>query len=102
MPVAMPIRDLQRLLGAGFDFRDRSDDFQPCSDRPLSVVLMRTREAEIDQHPIAHELGDEAVVARDRARTSVMIDPDNFAHVFRIKPRRQRGRADEIAKHHCR
>ena len=56
---------------------------------------MGARKAEIGQHPIAHELGDEAVVARERARTGVLIGTDELAHVLRIKPRRHRRRAHE-------
>ena len=44
--------------------------------------------------------GDEAVVARDRARTGVLIGADDLAHILGIEPGRQRRRADEVAEHH--
>jgi hypothetical protein len=61
---------------------------------------MGAREAEIGQHAIAHEFGDEAVIARDRARAGILIGADHFTHIFGIEPRRHRGGADEIAEHH--
>src|SRR5215813_13270036 len=36
----------------------KSGASQSCPHRPLGVVLMRSRVAEIDQNPIAHVLGD--------------------------------------------
>ena len=69
-------------------------------DRPRRVVLMRAGKAEIGQNAVAHELGDEAVVARDSARAGVLVGPDDLSHVLGIEPLRKSGRADEIAKHH--
>jgi hypothetical protein len=89
----------QTLRSRGFELRDDSGDVQTGSDCPLSVLLMGTRKAEISKHPIAHELGDEAVIARHRARTGFLVGPDDLVHVLGIKPRRHRGRADEIAEH---
>jgi hypothetical protein len=37
---------------------DRVDHGKPGPHRPLRIVLMRLRIAEIDQHPVAHVLGD--------------------------------------------
>ena len=39
---------------------------KPGAHRPLGVVLVRLRIAEIDEHAVAHVLGDEAVEAGDR------------------------------------
>ena len=61
---------------------------------------MRTGKAEIGENAIAHELGHKAVVAGDDARAVVPIGADDPPHVLGIEPRRERGRADEIAKHH--
>ena len=49
---------------------DRLDHRQPGAHRPLGIVLMRLRIAEIDQHPVAHVLGDKAVEAADRLATA--------------------------------
>ncbi len=91
--------DPQGLFRARVELRDDSGDVETRSDRPFGVFLMGAREAEIGQHAVAHELGDEAVVARDRARTGVLIGANDLAHVLGIEPRRQRGRADEVAEH---
>ena len=91
--------DLQLLLRPRFELRDDGGDVEAGPDRPLGVVLVGARKAEIGQHAVAHEFGDEAVVARDRARTGVLIGANDLAHVLGIEPRRQRGRADEIAEH---
>jgi hypothetical protein len=61
---------------------------------------MRPRIAEIGQHPVAHEFGDKAVIARDDAGNGVLIGADLLAQFLGVKPHRQRRRADEIAEHH--
>ena len=79
---------------------DRLDHRQPGAHRPLGIVLMRLRIAEIDQHPVAHVFGDEAVEAADRLGDGAVVVPDQLAQILRVKPRRQRRRADQIAEHH--
>ncbi len=66
-PVAMPTRVCR---GAGdFSAVNRRDQFQPRAHRPLGVVLMGLRIAEIDQHPVAHVLRHEAPKRRTVAAT---------------------------------
>ena len=91
--------NLQTLLRGRVELRDHSDDIEPGPDRALGVFLMGAREAEIGQHAVAHEFGDETVIARDRARTGVLVGANDLAHVLGIKSCRHRGRADEVAKH---
>src|ERR1700691_1546644 len=55
---------------------------------PLGVVFVRAGRAEIGQEAVAHELGGEAVVARNRSRTDILISTDDLTHVLGIKPRR--------------
>jgi hypothetical protein len=50
---------------------DRFDERQPRPDRSLGIVLVRLRIAELDQHPIAHVLGHEAVEPGDRLRDAL-------------------------------
>ena len=57
--------------------------------------------AEIGEHAVAHIFGDENSVALHRIGAAAMIGPDDPAHVLGIQPRGHRGRADEIAEHHC-
>ena len=61
---------------------------------------MRLRIAEIDQHPVAHVLGDKAVEAADRIGDGAVVVADQLAQILRVKTRRQRRRADEVAEHH--
>ena len=79
---------------------DRLDHRQPGAHRPLGIVLMRLRIAEIDQHPVAHVLGDKAVEAADRLGDGAVVGADQLAQILRVKTRRQRRRADEVAEHH--
>ena len=79
---------------------DRLDHRQASAHRALRVVLMRLRIAEIDQHPVAHVLGDKAVEAADRIGHGAVVVPDQLAQILRVKTRRQRRRADEVAEHH--
>ena len=79
---------------------DRVDHRQPGADRPLGIVLMRLRVAEIDQHAVAHVLGDKAVEAGDDLGDGAVIGADQLAQILRVEPGRQRGRADQIAEHH--
>ena len=59
-----------RLELDGFDIEatDRVDHAQPRPDRPLGIVLMRSRVAEIDQNTVAHVFGDKAIEAGRRYR----------------------------------
>ena len=55
---------------------DHLDHRQPGAHRALGVVLMRLRIAEIDQHAIAHVLGDKAGEAADRVGDGAVIGAD--------------------------
>ena len=66
-PVAIPTRACS-LTDLTSRRPTASIDAQPRPDRPLGIVLMRSRVAEIDQHAVAHVLGDKAVEARRRPR----------------------------------
>jgi hypothetical protein len=44
--------------------------------------------------------GDHAVVAADHLGHAGAVGCDHPAHVLRLRPRRKRGRADQIAEHH--
>ena len=91
-----------RLELDGFDIEatDSVDHAQPRPDRPLGVVLMRLRVAEIDQDAVAHVLGDKAVELGDDLGDGAVIRGDDLAQILGIEPRRERGRADQIAEHH--
>jgi hypothetical protein len=67
-----------------------ASDFQSRPDRTLGVVLVGARKAKISQNAVAHEFGDETVIAGDHARTGVLIGANHLPHILRIEPRRQR------------
>src|SRR5208282_4921687 len=60
------------LAGAGLQARHNRGDFQTRVDRPRRVILVRAGKAEIGQHAVSHELGDETVIASDRAGAGVL------------------------------
>ena len=97
-PVAMPSRTLKRWSRG--QSADRLDYRQPRAHRPLGVVLMRLRVAEIDQHPVAHIFGDKPVEAADRLGDGAVIVARSAPANPPGQPRRQRRRADQIAEHH--
>ena len=53
------------------------DQRQPGPDRPLGVVLVRLRPAEIGEHAVAHVLGDVAAPALDHLGAGVLIGADH-------------------------
>ncbi len=91
-----------RVERAGFDIEasDTVDDAQPRPDRPLGIILMRSRVTEINQHPIAHILGDKPGEAADRLGDGATVGADDLPQIFGVQPRGERGRADEVAEHH--
>ena len=78
-----------RLQLDGFDIEatDRVDHAQPRPDRPLGIVLVRSRIAEIDQHAVAHVLGDKAVEAPTTLGNGAVIGGDDLAQILGIEPR---------------
>src|SRR6516225_273279 len=61
---------------------------------------MRLRIAEIDEHTVAHILGDKAAKAGDDVGDAAMVGADDLAQILGIEARRQRRRTDQIAEHH--
>ena len=64
---------------------DRCGNGEPGPHRPLGLVLVRPRPAEIGQHPIAHELRDMAIHTRDLLGHRVLVLPDHLRHLFRVQ-----------------
>ncbi len=60
---------------------------------------MRLRVAEIDQHPVAHVLGDKPGEAGDSVGDAAVVSPNDLAQILRIETRRQWRGADQIAEH---
>ena len=89
---------VQRLLCG--EPADGVDDCQPGASRTLGVVLMRLWIAEIDQHAVAHILGDKTPKAADGVGDAAMVGADDLAQILGIEARGQRCRADQVAEHH--
>ncbi len=84
----------------GAERRHRVEDRQTGANRALGIPFLRIRVTEIDEHAVAHELGDVAVVAPDGVADRLLIAADHVAHVFGIELRRKPRRIREIAEHH--
>jgi hypothetical protein len=78
---------------------DGLDDREARAHRTLGIVFAGARPAEIAQHAVAHELGDEPLEPADHAGDGVLIAGDDVAHVLGINARRHLGRADKIDEH---
>jgi hypothetical protein len=96
--VALPTR--AELDGFDIEATDRVDGPQPGPNRPLGIVLMRSRVTEIDQHAVAHVFRDKAIEPGDHLGDPAVICGDDLAQILGVEPPRQRGRADQVAKHH--
>jgi CHASE2 domain-containing sensor protein len=90
--------NVQRLLCG--EPADRLDDREPGAHRPLGIVLMRLRISEINQHAVAHILGDKAVKAADGVGDAAVVGADDLAQILGIEARGQRRRTNQIAEHH--
>jgi hypothetical protein len=81
-------------------YRHFGQDADRCPNRAFGSVLKGTRKAEISQHSVAHELGDETAIASDGTCGSVLVTPDHPSEELRIDFGRQRGRADHVGEQH--
>jgi hypothetical protein len=73
----------------GTERRHRVEDRQPGANRALGILFLRIWVTEIDEHAVAHELGDVAVEAPDGVADRLPIAADHVAHVFGIELRRE-------------
>ncbi|MGY4573844.1 hypothetical protein ACVWY5_006914 [Bradyrhizobium sp. USDA 3256] len=74
----------QRLLH-GRKRADRVHKYKTGADRPLSVVLVRRRIAEVHEHPVTHILGYKAIETANSLSNAVMICADHVTQVLGIK-----------------
>ena len=68
--------------------------------RPLSLILVRARPAEVSQHAVTHELGKVSVEACDLARDCILVGGQRLPHILRIEPRGKGCRADKVDEHY--
>ena len=80
--------------------RDGADQRQRAAHGILSVGFVRFRIAEINQDAVAHIFRDIAAEPGNDVSDAFVISGDDLAQILRVKLRRQRGRADQIAEHH--
>ena len=88
-----------RAIGQ-LDACDFGQDIDRGANRPLRRVLEGARKAEIGQHAVAHEFGDEAAEPSDRAGHGVLIAADQRAQKLGIDRAGQRRGADHVAEQH--
>ena len=86
---------------AGLQPAHRCDQLQPRPHRPLGVVLMGLRIAEIHEHAVAHVLRHEPAEALHSLGDALLIGGNDFAQVFRVHARRECCRTDKVGEHHC-
>ena len=97
-PVAMPTRVCSGRTG--LQSAHRLDQLQPRPYRPLGVILVGLRIAEVDQHAIAHVLRYEPAEALHGLGDALLIGGNDLAQVLRVHARRERRRTDEVREHH--
>jgi hypothetical protein len=90
---------LQRLIP--WQVGDGIDERQTGPHRPLRIILVSLRIAEIDQHPVAKIFGHEPTETLHALGNALLIGRNDLAQVLRIQTRRQRCRTDEVGKHYC-
>src|SRR5262249_58318240 len=72
---------------------------KPRAYRPLGVVLMGSRIAEINQHAVAHVFRDVALEAGDDFGDRLAIGAEYLAQILWIETGGKRRRSRQIAKH---
>ncbi len=77
-------------LEPGVEQLELAQDLAPRAHRPLRVILVSLRVAEVDQQAIAQVLGDVALVALDRLRGARVIGLHHAVVGLRGEPLRQR------------
>ena len=93
----MPIRT--RSSSRAGRSADRLDHRQPGAHRPLGIVLMRLRIAEIDRGRHRPYIWRQTRRSGRPSRQRAVIGADQLAQILRVMTGRQRGRADQVAEH---
>ena len=79
---------------------DGTNQLQPGPHRPLGVILVSLRIAEISERAIAQIFGDESVKPVDSLRNAFLIGRDDLAQILRVHTRRECCRTDKVREHH--
>ena len=73
---------------------------KPRPHRPLGVILVGLRIAEVDEHAVAHVLRYKPAEALHSLGDALLIGRNDLAQVLRVHTRRERCRTDEVREHH--
>ena len=79
---------------------DLPHQIPPGAHRPLGVVLVCPRMAEVDQHPVPQVLGHATAVALDHVRRALVMVRHHLAIGLRAESLGKPGRIDEVAEEH--
>jgi hypothetical protein len=85
---------------AGIESSHGLYDPQPGSHRPLRVVFVRQRVAEIDEQAIAEILSDMALIAGHHLGAGRLIGAHHLAPLLGVQSRCEGSRVDEITEQH--
>ena len=81
----------QLRVWIGLEPRYRLGQREPRAHRPLGIVLMRLRPAEIGQDAVAQELGNVPLEPADDIRACHLIAPHDVAQVLGVEARGELG-----------
>ena len=99
---ADPDGDRDAALGAqpAIESGDPVQNLEARAGGPMHIVLVGAGIAEVHHEAIAQGLGNMAFEPAQRLRTRILIGAENITEILGIEALRQRGRSDQIAKHH--
>jgi hypothetical protein len=100
LPSGNPDPRLKADLHAGLQARHGLHQLETRAHRPLSVVFVRARPAEISKRAVAEILGGMAIEALDHGSDSAVVHRHDRAQILGIEARGQLGRADQITEQH--
>jgi hypothetical protein len=72
----------------------------PSPDRPLGIVFMRLRIAEVNEFAITHIFRDKSIKSGDRLGDAFVVRADHGAQIFGVHAGGERSRTDEVGEHH--
>ena len=90
----------QRCVRRRCQLGHRIDNRESRAHGTLRIILVAPRPAEIDEHAVAHELGDVALEACNLLGDGILVCGDYLARILRVEPGNKRGRIDKVTEHH--
>jgi hypothetical protein len=88
------------LRHAGVEWSHGFHHPQPGPHRPLGVILMGVRVAEVDEQPVAEVLRDMPLIAGDHLGAGVLVGPHHLPPRFRVELAGQHRRVYQITEQH--